>query len=320
MGGSRKGGGRQGGWSSGGWGDGWGAGTWSSGGGWGGEQREGGGKGCGAGRGGGGAGGSVAELPKDAFLDTAAVASRQAQLRVAFCPDPQTLGQKFTGTFDEAPELHFASLNAGDSRFFLGGATLNKQFENDLRAWGRQRTDRYQEFHEELFKNATTANCLTAADAALLGKNDNLELGFVRVLVPGERVGVVFIDVFAEARRPGGPTSRNVAMVYTVGPQRKHYGSDEAFIDAVRAMAGNLSAACAEYAALGAVPPIDVLRVFPVSCGAFAGRCDKGRIAMAICQGLVDGSVAGDGKVPIFEFAFDAGGDLFGSAWRAIQS
>mmetsp|Transcript_37561 Transcript_37561/g.56087 ORF Transcript_37561/g.56087 Transcript_37561/m.56087 type:complete len:89 (-) Transcript_37561:323-589(-) len=81
-------------------------------------------------------------------------------------------------------------------------------------------------------------------------------------------------------------------------------------------MAGNISAACSEYGALDAVPPIEVLRTFPVSCGAFAGRCDKSLIARAICKGLVDGAAAG--KPPTFEFTFDAGGDLFGSAWSAL--
>ncbi len=128
----------------------------------------------------------------------------------------------------------------------------------------------------------------------------------------------------AEARRPGGADARNVAMVCTVGPQRKRYSSDEDFVNAVRSMAGNLGAACAEYAALGSKPPIEVLRVFPVSviakANGGAGKCDKNVIAKAICQDLADGSVAGEGKVPVFEFAFDAGGDLFGSAWRSIGS
>merc|ERR1712060_818070 len=105
-------------------------------------------------------------------------------------------------------------------------------------------------------------------------------------------------------------------MLYTVGPQRKDYSSDEAFLATVRAMAGNVSAACSEYATLGVMPPIEMLRVFPVSCGAFAGRCDKSLIAQAICKGLVDGANAR--KPPIFQFTFDAGGDLFGDAWQAV--
>ncbi len=320
MGGGRRGGGKRGG---GGWGGGWDSGGWGGGGsgwsgaggswansGWGGSR--GGGGGQGRGRGGGrGKGGGAAVLPEDAFLEDSAVAARQAQLRAAYRPDPQTLHQKIAGSFGEAPELHS-----------FGCVMLNKQFKTVTTRGALPDELPIRDFHEALIKTAATANCLTAADATLLAKNDNLKAGFVRVLSPGERVGVVFIDAFAEARRPGGADARNVAMVCTVGPQRKRYSSDEDFVNAVRSMAGNLGAACAEYAALGSKPPIEVLRVFPVSVIAKAkggaGKCDKNVIAKAICQGLVDGSVAGEGKVPVFEFAFDAGGDLFGSAWRSI--
>ena len=94
------------------------------------------------------------------------------------------------------------------------------------------------------------------------------------------------------------------------------YTTEADFLVNVRAMAGNVAAACSEYAAKEYAPAITLLRVFPVSCGAFAGDCDKLLVAQAICKGIVDCAVEGN---PIaFEFICDAGMDLFAMAWESI--
>merc|ERR1712228_112399 len=81
---------------------------------------------------------------------------------------------------------------------------------------------------------------------------------------------------------------KNVAMVYTVGPQRRDCSSDIDFLERVRAMAGNVATACAEYNALGTPPQLEVLRVCLVSGGAFAGGVPKQHVARAICKGIRD--------------------------------
>merc|ERR1740121_3100756 len=104
-----------------------------------------------------------------------------------FCPDPATQGLNSTATYDEQPTVNFAALNAGDSEFFVGGALLNKQFETDLRKFGGQRTEQYQEFHEALFRAAEEPRKLYVADQEMLRMHTDLQAGFLRVVAPGER-------------------------------------------------------------------------------------------------------------------------------------
>merc|ERR1719487_452154 len=83
---------------------------------------------------------------------------------VSFCPDPKTIGAKFTSTYDKDPVANFASVNPGDQGFRVGGATLNGQFAKDLYDLGWQETDKYGPFHNKLFA-ATEVGKLVGASA-----------------------------------------------------------------------------------------------------------------------------------------------------------
>lgn len=241
----------------------------------------------------------------------AARAELVGRLSVAFCPDPADSGGRFTSTFEESPSSTFASLNAGDEGFMVGGATMNLQFAKDLQAFGGQQPKAYRGLHARLFAEAAEGRLVTAS-GAVLAEDPNLSAAHVRVLQSGKKVGVVFIDVFKDSCRPHH--AKNVAMVYTVGPQRSDFPSDEAFLDEVQAMATNVSATCCEYNA-SAPDPLETLRVCLVSGGAFAGGVHKADVACAIYLGLAEG-LCGE-RPPQFEFAYD--GDVFRSVWEDIE-
>ena len=137
------------------------------------------------------------------------VKAKLAEARVSFCPDPKTVGGKFTATFEKSPERTFASVNAGDEDFRVGGATLNGQFAKDLYDIGWQDTRKYAAFHNKLFSSAATGR-LVAAKGPVVALNPNIVAGFVRRAA--EKVGVAFIDVFKNKLRPWH--ANNVAMVY----------------------------------------------------------------------------------------------------------
>eukprot|EP00747_Dinoflagellata_sp_TGD_P168910 gnl/TRDRNA2_/TRDRNA2_196469_c0_seq1.p1 gnl/TRDRNA2_/TRDRNA2_196469_c0~~gnl/TRDRNA2_/TRDRNA2_196469_c0_seq1.p1 ORF type:complete len:257 (+),score=54.27 gnl/TRDRNA2_/TRDRNA2_196469_c0_seq1:82-852(+) len=244
----------------------------------------------------------------------AASSGGKAAVKVAFCPDPKTLGTKFTATYEKSPPQNFASLNAGDMKLFVGGSTMNGQFAKDLYNLGWQYPDKYQELHTRLLRSGKPGQLVKASSQVLAG-DPNVCSAYVRVIAPEQRVGVAFVDIFKEEVRPH-ESKKNVAMIYTVGPQRRDCSSDGDFLSAVRAMAENVSAACCEYNAMKGKeePSLEVVRISLVSGGAFAGKVPKAEVARAICQGIVDGN---DPTIaPTFEFAFD--GDVFRGAWQDI--
>jgi len=190
---------------------------------------------------------------------------------------------------------------------------MNKQFAKDLEMHGSQEPSEYQNLHGRLFNLAKdAATQLLAATDKELRSDPNVEAAFVRVAENGSRVGVAFIDIFKEALRPHH--AQNIAMVYTVGPQRRECPSDDAFLNEVQAMAANVSAACCEYNALGVGPCLEMLRVCLVSGGDFAGGVPKADVAAAICLGLATG-LDGD-TPPVFEFAHD--GDVFKTVFQHL--
>lgn len=266
---------------------------------------------AGVGKGGRGGRGRPPSLPKLIPSLDAAKAKLVGELRVAFCPDPATSGGRFTSTFEESPSSTFASLNAGDEGFMVGGATMNLQFAKDLQTFGGQQPKAYRGLHTRLFADAVEGRLVTASDA-VLEEDPNLCAAYVRVIQSGKKVGVVFIDVFKDLCRPHH--TKNVAMVYTVGPQRSYFPSDEAFLAEVQAMAANVSATCCEYNA-SAPDPLETLRVCLVSGGAFAGGVNKADVACAIYLGLAEGLC--DERHPQFEFSYD--GDVFRSVWGDIE-
>jgi len=302
----------------------WGEGAWSSQSGWaqGSESGEhkpsrggkgGGRKGGTKGDGGSGSNAGPAAASRAVISPDSATLSKLQSMQVSFCPDPRTKGERFTSTYEKEPCSNFASLNAGHTKFYVGGGTMNKQFAKDLETYGSQDPTHYQNLHNRMFTLAkdSAGQLLSATDKELHG-DPNIEAAFVRLAENGSRVGVAFVDVFKEAARPHH--AHNVAMVYTVGPQRRECPSDESFLDQVQAMAANVSAACCEYNVLGSGPCLEMLRVCLVSGGDFAGGVPKADVAAAICVGLAKG-LDGD-KPPVFEFAYD--GDVFKTVFEHL--
>uniref|UniRef100_A0A7S0FLL1 Uncharacterized protein n=1 Tax=Pyrodinium bahamense TaxID=73915 RepID=A0A7S0FLL1_9DINO len=254
----------------------------------------------------GGEGSSLAEPPT----------SKAGGFRASFCPDPKTIGQKFTLTYDKEPIGNFASVNPGDQGLRVGGGTLNGQFQKDLYNFGWQETEKYGPYHNRLFGGVEPLQ-FARASKELLSLNPNLMAGFVFKASDGGKVGTVFVDVFRNEVRVHG-NSLNMAMVYTVGPKRQDCPSDQAFLAQVEATAHNVGLACTEYNALAGAegfPQIEVLRFPLVSGGAFAGRCPKDAVAAALLRGLIAGCGADS---PEMNFAFD--GDIFRQTWEAMNT
>jgi len=237
-------------------------------------------------------------------------------MKVEFCPDPKSLGGRFTTTYDDAPGVNFASLNAGDERLNLGGATINLQFAKDLDKLAGQNSRTYVDLHSRVLQqDDAQVKKLYAASTESLQGDKNVELCFMRLLDKDQREGIAIIDVFNEAHRPHG-CAENMAMVYTVGPQRNECSSDEDFLTRVQAAAANVSAALVEYNQQAGLKKIGKLRVCLVSGGAFAGRVAKESVAFALCTGLAE--FCDSEHSPTFEFAYD--GDAFRTAWEALQA
>jgi len=237
------------------------------------------------------------------------------QLRVSFCPDPKTIGERFTLTYDRAPASNFASVNPGDQGLRVGGGTLNGQFQKDLYNFGWQETEKYGPYHNRLFAGAPAQKLVRAAPE-VLSLNPNLAAGFVLKAGDGVKVATAFVDVFRSEARVH-KNARNVAMVYTVGPKRQDCPNDQAFLAQVEATSQSICLACTGYNALAeaeGLPRIEVLRMPLVSGGAFAGRCPKDAVAAALVRGLLAGCGA---ETPEINFAFD--GDIFQQTWKGIK-
>eukprot|EP00929_Paragymnodinium_shiwhaense_P086270 TRINITY_DN4679_c0_g2_i1.p2 TRINITY_DN4679_c0_g2~~TRINITY_DN4679_c0_g2_i1.p2 ORF type:complete len:364 (-),score=97.75 TRINITY_DN4679_c0_g2_i1:180-1181(-) len=324
----------------GGWGGGWD--SWSSGGGgwnsqdWNSSRPKGGGNDGHSGKGGKGGkgkgkGGGKGKSRRNDEADAAAAGPpasmdltaddikrlRLMDKKVRFCPDPATQGGAFTATYEKslpAEMGNFGSLNAGDAKFVVGGKTINGQFAADLSKTTKSgQPDKYKALHSAMFADCQEAQVLMPAAAKLIEADPNVKASYLMVVKPGERIGACFIDVFREDCQPHG-YAKNVAMVYTNGPQRRECSSDADFLLTVRAMAANVSAACAAYNALKVDPSLDSVRVCLVSGGAFAGRVPKGHVAHAIILGLADNFQ--EECSPIFEFSFD--GDIFKGTWDTL--
>lgn len=245
------------------------------------------------------------------------------KLRVSFCPDPKEKGAKFTATYDidEQPKGNFASVNPGNAGLKVGGGTLNLQFANDLWNLAWQDTDRYQGFHGALWKVAE-AGQLVAAPAAVLALQPCLLAAYC--LMPLDQSQgfqtSCFVDIFTPKYTVGN--DKNVAMIYAIGVERKHFDCDEEFLKRVEETANNVASAVVQYNALAAgmaLPILEIVRVPLISGGDFAGKCPKEKVATALLTGLQRGigSEATAEIVPEFNLSYD--GDTFRRACSSMQ-
>lgn len=238
-------------------------------------------------------------------------ASGCVPLRISaeFYPNPGA--GRFTTLYDAGQQCNFASLNAGDGALFVGGAAMNYQFARDLASAG-QATDKYKDLHARLF-GAARNGVLFHAPADML--DPNVAAALVLKPANGSKVGVVFIDIFHPEKRPHG-CGQNMAMIYTVGPQRRNFDNSASFLEELRKLAQNVADACGQYNASAATHKIEKVRVGLVSGGAFAGEVPKKHVAIALCQGLNAGASEQRELNPIFEFSYDE--DVFKQAWKAL--
>eukprot|EP01047_Picozoa_sp_COSAG01_P062379 COSAG01_NODE_7924_length_2990_cov_3.113110_1_plen_383_part_00 len=119
-----------------------------------------------------------------------------------------------------------AAVNAGDYRLYVGGKAINGAFSASLSAVGHRCAGRYEPLHTELLAAAMRCPgrlCWLDPDPGGSEEGSCPLLGFCGMVSPEAvqagllPVGLVSIAIFREGRRPCGST-RNVAMVYTVGP------------------------------------------------------------------------------------------------------
>lgn len=218
---------------------------------------------------------------------------RLSEAKVSFCLDPKKSGAAFTAIYEKVPEdaKLVASVNAGNpKKLKVGGGTINGQFAQELHQVAGHDPEAYSPMHEGLLRMAMKAGiksglfpapstlrlppCLEAA-FLYLGSSDSEAQEVAND--PG-RGGLVILDIFEE--RDSRPYhAKNVAMVYTVGPQRVDEADDASFLWKVRLVGRNVVRACHDYnSQLGpraSLPRIERMRLCLVSGGKFAGRVPK---------------------------------------------
>ncbi|CAE7040407.1 DUSP19 [Symbiodinium sp. CCMP2592] len=171
-----------------------------------------------------------------------------------------TSGASFTPIFESSSGgKNFASVNAGNpKKLKVGGGTINGQFAQELRRVAGHDPDSYSPAHEALLRVAAQAGTarhgLVQAPASLR-LPPCLEAAFIylgrtppeaeQVAGDSGRGGLVILDIFETKSRPYH--DQNVAMVYTVGPQRGFEPDDATFLSKVRLVGRNVAAACHDY-------------------------------------------------------------------------
>ncbi|CAE7366367.1 DSPTP1B [Symbiodinium natans] len=243
-------------------------------------------------------------------------------------------GGSFTPIYESSSSgKNFASVNAGNpKKLKVGGGTINGQFAQELQRVAGHDPDSYSPAHEALLRTATqtgTARHGLFPAPATLRLPQCLEASFIylgRTPVEAEQIagdsgrgGLVILDIFETKSRPYHV--QNVAMVYTVGPQRGYEPDDATFLSKVRLVGRNVVAACHDYNLQrpSQVPPIDQVRLCLVSGGKFAERVPKELVARQLVLGVLDVQLAegiNPDAMPEIEFAYD--GDVFRKEWDAL--
>lgn len=265
--------------------------------------------------------------------------------KVSFCPDPKSDPESggFTPIYDKSAKdkKMCGSVNAGSGRNLkVGGGTINGQFEKELWEIAWHETDRYSGFHEAFLKKVggdKEPQGLVQATADVLQKRpQGVQQAFMylgetaseaqEVLNDSGRSAIVILDIFETDYRPYH--AQNVAMVYTVGPDRKEVDSDNTFLRKVRMVGRNVSSACRAYNLKHAEngPLLERVRCCLVSGGKYAGSVSKENVARHLVFGILDGcppslasgepDAAELRATPEIEFAFD--GNVFSRVWKSL--
>jgi len=244
------------------------------------------------------------------------------KLKLVFCPDPGT--GCFTTTYETSPSVTcFGSVNAGSGRSLkVGGSGLNGQFEKDLHQAG-QPVAKFQHVHSVLMKLAQAKpGELVEAPADVVQKHGGL-VGAFACVADADGNGFVAIDILQEGLRP--LHAANAAMVYCVGPDRRQYETDVAFLQTLRELGENFVRACGGYNALASsapasagLQPLHRVRVALVAGGKYAGRVEKRLVARSILEGMLGGTAHPTTEdCPEFELAYVD--NIFKQAWDELQ-
>lgn len=251
---------------------------------------------------------------------------------VFFCDDPAKVNNLFTQCYEPDSLEGFASVNAGDSELYVGGAGINKAFADILKDAG-QNIELYTVLHERLLKRALEENKDGSENETrfiimddLTNTHPDVEVALCRPCMELSRIdqsgrtGCVFISTFKD-KYPCNSSS-NVALVYVVGPKGSDFVNKEDFIFAVQATAGNLMTALCDFNGFvrrqgkNMYPRINLCRICLFSGGKYIHRdASKMEVAQAILSGLNE--AYRHGPAPRLNFTYDE--DVFKKTWAEVM-
>ena len=209
-----------------------------------------------------------------------------------------TTGNKeFTDLYnaEASGQGNLASVNAGDTGFYLGGGTINGEFGKLLTGSDKPSGNAYADYHRKTLALQEDSRGFKVPDLTSGPAMPGVpySIGLEGNGAKGE--GSAFVHLFSDDNCPHG-NLENRAMVYIVPPRGndKEYTTDAAFLKAVQETAKNSLMVTHEYnlRAQGTDrPQLDVLRMCRFSSGHYARKgLDGARVAMAIQQGLMEAS------------------------------
>lgn len=255
------------------------------------------------------------------FGEGAKADSSSCVLSFAFCGK----SEKFTPLYEERPATNIVSTNAGDSRLYLGGLTINEAFCKVLGVlngkWDSEGNG-YQALHEFMLEQAWESPGKMVAMAGLLEPLAKASLSACCARVSGaskmkgDPLGVTFVDIFHNDARPFN--QKNVGMLYVVGPNGCEWmprciKNSEDFLRAVEDMASNAIAAVLDYNAMVAadssavLPALETVQWCLVSGGVYChADCSKLDVAQATLRGMEAAAEGRSSSAPLtVRFAYD---------------
>lgn len=232
----------------------------------------------------------------------------------------------FTPIFDENPTEYICSLNAGDSKLYVGGKGINGAFSELLAAEGHD-VDKFEVLFKELLAKAAKENEDKADEdvksvlyESVTKKFPDVKLALCRIrnkLKKGgdNTIGSVFITTFK--KKFPHKKEKNMGMVYVVGPKGNNYDTVDDFLEAVHDTAENLMTALCDYNGLVKREEIKHVRMSTCRICLFSGssykhpEASKLDVAKAILNGLAVGYR--HGPSPRLNFTYDE--NVFKDAW-----
>ncbi|PJE80597.1 hypothetical protein CI610_00419 [invertebrate metagenome] len=185
---------------------------------------------------------------------------------------------------------NMASVNAGDQGLYVGGGTINLQFERDLATAQRGLLHReYRRYHQSQINRKQLRTIIHDDNPSIRWLQSSTT--YYDELCPGTQnaTGTVFIDVFNDNSCPHG-NRYNRAMVYVVPPKGTFYKNLQDFLKAVEQTAENIVIVLNAHNQHRPYLAIPTLRVCGFSAGQFLmPGVSASNVHNAINSGLVRG-------------------------------